>query len=98
MVKHVQSTLLKDFGCCPKILDYTLYPQCKNALPSLLKLGKFTKFLGNNNKWFRNDLTLELLQERCPLPLTLRFTSIKVLKKSSTKIGKHKALKTRTIC
>ena len=44
-------------------------------------LGKFTKFLGHNHKWFRNDLTLELLQEKCPLPLTLRFTNIKVLNK-----------------
>ena len=30
---------------------------------------------------FRNDLTLELLQEKRPLPPTLKFTSIKVLNK-----------------
>ena len=34
MVKLRQKCFLKDFGCCPKILDYTLYPQYKNALPS----------------------------------------------------------------
>ena len=57
------------------------------------KLGKFTKFLGHNHKLFRNDLTLELLQEKCPLPLTLRFTSIKVLTKVQQKLTNIKPLK-----
>ena len=42
MVKLCQKCPFKDFGCCPKILDYTLYPQSKNTLPSLLKVRKTT--------------------------------------------------------
>ena len=34
MVKLHQKCRFQDFECCPKILDYTLYPQYKNALPS----------------------------------------------------------------
>ena len=96
MVKLHQKCPFQDFGRCPKILDYTLYPQYKcftfsKSLSSqkknfffhlennhYWKLGKFTKFLGQNHRSFRNDLTLDLLQEKSPL-LILRFTSIKVL-------------------
>ena len=92
MVKLHQKCPFHDFGRCPKILDYTLYPQYKNALPSqkkniffhleennhFRKLGKFTKFLGQNHRSFRYDLTLDLLQEKTPL-LILRFTSNTVL-------------------
>ena len=34
MVKLHQKCLFQDFGRCPKILDYTLYPKYENALPS----------------------------------------------------------------
>ena len=57
------------------------------------KLGKFTKFQGHNYKSFRNDFTLKLRQEKCPLPLTLRFTSIKVLNKVQQKSANIKPLK-----
>ena len=43
---YAQSALFKDFGCYPKILDYTLYPQYKNALPLLLKVRKIHKISG----------------------------------------------------
>ena len=76
MVKLHQKCPFQDFGCFSKILDCTLYPQHKNALSSqkmfffhlennhYWKLGNFTKFLGQNHSSFRNDLTLDLLQEK----------------------------------
>ena len=88
MVKRHQKSPFQDFGRCPKIVDFTLYPQYENTLPTqkalsfqrliyiffhlennpYSKLVKFIKFLGHNHKSFRNDLTLDLLQEKCPPP------------------------------
>ena len=42
MVKLHQKCPFQDFGRFPKILDDTLYPQYKNALPSQKKLFFFT--------------------------------------------------------
>ena len=43
MVKLHQKCPFQDFGRCPKILDYTLYPQYKNALPSQKALSSQKK-------------------------------------------------------
>ena len=45
MVKLHQKCPFQDFGRCPKILDYTLFLQYKDALPSQKALSSQKKTL-----------------------------------------------------
>ena len=59
MVKLHQKCHFQDFGCCPIILDCTLYPQYKNALPcqkalssqKLIYIYIYIFHLENNHYW-----------------------------------------------